>query len=236
MFKSKLFEEWLNEIKEARIAELLAIKEMVANFKKAKREQMTYKVCGYDPFERAANESEIYINYLKEEYQNYYVIPEMSNCSHWTITKEYVVHEVEYYNYNYELKIGKTINCIINIDGQKFEDYLYTTAHHSVEKEKYNGLAAYLATQSYSISDAKLIEGRDEAWIIKKAEKENDNLRKSLQKKVEKICGEEIVEVTDAFELYLKGSNGRTAKLWAIRAGGYNIQRLHTRVLCKEVK
>lgn len=229
MFTSKLFNEWLEEIKENRIADLLEVKEMVKTFKEARKEQATYKVCGYDPIERAANEDESYREYIKREYTKYHVIPEMSNCSCWTTTEK--ISKFEEFN-------GVVINEFITIDGVEYENNLYSTGRMSYYKahEKYDGLAKYLSTRGHTMTDANLIDGRDEVWIIKRAEKEVENLRKSLEKKVEKICGETIVEVTDAVILYLKGSNGRTAKLWAIRAGGYNIQRLHTRVLCKEVK
>lgn len=237
MFKSKLFEQWLSEIKEARIKALFEVKEMVATFKKANREQCTHEVVSYDPFERAANESDAYKNYIKEHYKNIHIIPEMSQCCCFKTTKEYGVHESEEYDrYSGKVKQVKTFTSLIIIDGEVYEDYLYSTGSYIKAKETYDGLADYLRTREHSLSDANLIDRRDEAWIIKRAEKENENLRKALIAKVEKICGPEIVEVTDAIELYLKGSNGRTAKLWAISAGGYNIQCLHTRVLVKEVK
>lgn len=229
MFESKLFENWLEEIKKNRINDLLEVKEMVKTFKIARTDQAIYKVCSYDPIERAANESEDYKKYIKEKYKNYHVIPEMKTCCGLKTTKKITKHE------EFE---GVVINEFIEIDGVEYENYLYSTGNRSYyqAKEKYNGLGEYLSSKGHTITDGNLIEDRADDWIIKRVEKEVENLRKSLIAKVNKICGEEIIEVTEACELYLKGSNGRTAKLWAISAGGYNIQKLHTRVLCKEVK
>lgn len=227
MFESKLFNEWLEEIKNNRIKALFETKEMVKKFKEAKKEQSIYKVCGYDILRDLENETESYKDYLKKEYKYHHVIPEMKSCSCWKTTQKIA---------RYEEDDNVTITEFINIDGVEYENYLYSTSYKCYKyKEKYNGLANYLLTKSHTLSDANLIDGRDDSWIIKRVEKEVENLRKSLIAKVSKICGEEIVEVVESSELYLKGSNGRTAKLWAISAGGYNIQCLHTRVLVKEV-
>ena len=231
MFESKLFNQWLEEIKEKRIKDLLEVKEMVNTFKLARKEQATYEVCGYDPIERIQSESdEQYKNWIINKYKDhkYHVIPEMKNCCCWDTTKKIN---------RYEKTDNVIITEIIVIDGNEYENYLYSTGCMSyyADKKRYNGLEAYLSTRGHSLSDANLIDGRDNAWIIKRAEKENENLRKALIAKVSKICGEDIVEVRETSELYLKGANGRTAKLWAISAGGYNVQCLHTRVLVKEV-
>ena len=66
MFESKLFNQWLEEIKEKRIKDLLEVKEMVNTFKLARKEQATYEVCGYDPIERVQNESD-------EQYKNWII-------------------------------------------------------------------------------------------------------------------------------------------------------------------
>ncbi len=228
MFESKLFNEWLEEIKNNRIKSLFETKEMVKKFKEAKKEQSIYKVCGCDPFRNLENEPKSYRDYLNNEYKHHHIIPEMENCSCWKTTQKIA---------RYEEDDNIIITEFINIDGIEYENYLYSTNHKSYykDKEKYNGLANYLLTKGHTLSDANLIDGRDDSWIIKRVEKEIEILRKSLIAKVSKICGEEIVEVIESYELYLKGSNGRTAKLWTISAGGYNIQCLHTRVLVKEV-
>ena len=91
MFESKLFNQWLEEIKEKRIKDLLEVKEMVNTFKLARKEQATYEVCGYDPIERIQNESdEQYKNWIINKYKDhkYHVIPEMKNCCCWNTTKK----------------------------------------------------------------------------------------------------------------------------------------------------
>ena len=231
MFESKLFNQWLEEIKERRIKDLLEVKEMVNTFNKARKEQAIYEVLSYDPIERVQNESdESYKNWIINKYKDnkFHIIPEMRNCCGCYTTKEIIKHE-EFY--------GVVINEIIEINGIEYENNLYSTGKFSYleAKKKYNGLAKYLSSVGYSMSEANLIEDRSDEWIVKRAEKDNENLRKALIAKVSKICGEDIVEVRETSELYLKGSNGRIAKLWAISAGGYNVQCLHTRVLVKEV-
>lgn len=63
------------------------------------------------------------------------------------------------------------------------------------------------------------------------------NQKKMIEAKVRKICGDEITNVDDTNgDIYAKGSNGRTAYIYAIWAGGYHIQKLHTRILVKEVR
>jgi hypothetical protein len=99
-----------------------------------------------------------------------------------------------------------------------------------------SGWGTYLARRRAYEADAKLVEGRDEQWIAERAHKDMLKHKKSIEDKIAKIC-DKIDSVWDEYsEYYVKGTNGRVAHLWRIMAGGYNIQRLHTRVLCKEVK
>lgn len=222
-FKSKLFETWLEEIKNHRIQQLLTTKMLVQKWRSALKEQRTYDVYG----------SEYEVENPSSKFYHY--IPCMKQCSCWKTTKKIEIETAEIYSGPITL-----VQQFIEIDGEEYKDTLYIAGNGSWRSEARqlatDGLSTYLAENGLTMSDANLIEGRDEEWIRKKAEKENERLRLSLIAKVKKICGETIVEVTEKHELYLKGSNGRTAKLWAIMAGGYNIQCLHTRVLCKEFK
>lgn len=232
LFESKKFESWLEEIKKERIDNLLEVKEMVAIFKEEAKEQRFYKVEGYNPFKNIDKETKSYADYIRKEYKYIHIIPEMKHCSCWKTTKKIKKYKEDDLVY---------ITEFINIDGEEYENLLYCTSNNiwvnQDLKKEYNGLASYLSTKEHTITEANLIDGRDEEWIIKKAEKERVALKKSLEAKVEKICGKEIVEVMETYDgLFLKGSNGRTTHLWAISAGGYNVQCLHTRLLCKEVK
>lgn len=221
--KSKLFETWLEEIKNHRVEQLLTTKMLVQKWKDALKEQRTYDVYG----------TECQLENPSSEFYHY--IPCMRQCCCWKTTKKVEIETVEIYS-----GLITLVQQFIEINGKEYKDTLYITGEKSwrndAQQLKTTGLVNYLADNDLTISDANLIEGRDEEWIRKKAEKENERLRLSLIAKVKNICGETIVEVAEKDELYLKGSNGRTAKLWAILAGGYNIQCLHTRVLCKEMK
>lgn len=122
------------------------------------------------------------------------------------------------------------------------EDRIDWTSHHRAEdkfKESLStdsGFNLFLHHKKAYSADVKLVEGRDEKWIAERAHKDMLKHKKSIEDKIAKIC-DKIDSVDDEFgEYFVKGTNGRVAHLWRIMAGGYNIQRLHTRVLCKEVK
>lgn len=71
---------------------------------------------------------------------------------------------------------------------------------------------------------------------LQRIEKDVDSKRKNIINRVKKICTEEIIEVAEVpgDGLFIRGANGKVAHMWAIFAGGYNIQCLHVRVLVKE--
>lgn len=103
---------------------------------------------------------------------------------------------------------------------------------HSHDK----GWGLFLQHRRAYIADVKLVEGRDEPWIRTRAHKDMIRHKEALEAKIMKIC-DQIDSVMDEFgEYYIKGTNGKVAHVWRVMAGGYNIQRLHTRCLCKEVK
>lgn len=98
------------------------------------------------------------------------------------------------------------------------------------------GWGLFLQHRRAYVADTKLVEGRDEAWIRTRAHKDMIRHKEALEAKIMKIC-DQIDSVMDEFgEYYIKGTNGKVAHVWRVMAGGYNIQRLHTRCLCKEVK
>lgn len=223
--KSQLFETWLNEIKNNRIQELLKTKELAVKYDLALRTQRIYMIYGREPNPEWQPKGELY-----------HVIPCMSSCCYWKTTKKIEIETIDLYSGPITL-----VQQFIEIDGKEYKDTLYVAGNRSWSSEvrKYlsNGFETYLNQNGTSITNANLVcDPHDKLWICKRAEKEIQRFKESLIAKVKKICGDTITEVAESSELYLTGSNGRVAKLWAIRAGGYNIQCLHTRVLCKEVK
>lgn len=99
-----------------------------------------------------------------------------------------------------------------------------------------SGMIQFFRDRNVHESHVTLVNGRTDEWIANRAHKDMIAKKKAIEAKVAKICGE-VVDVNDqGCDIYVKGSNDRIAHLWRILAGGYNIQCLHTRVLCKEVK
>ena len=99
-----------------------------------------------------------------------------------------------------------------------------------------HGFAAFLRARHAYAADVALVEGRDDEWIVARAHKDMLAKKRSVEAKISKIC-DSIETISDECgEIYVKGTNGRIAHLWRILAGGYNVQRLHSRVLCKEIK
>ena len=79
--------------------------------------------------------------------------------------------------------------------------------------------------------------GRTVEWAEEQAEKDMQRHKKQIEAKVEKVCGRELTHIKESgSEIMVRGSNNKVARIFAIRAGGYNIQCLHIRVLVKEVR
>ena len=103
------------------------------------------------------------------------------------------------------------------------------------------GRLAYLKDCGFgdiSQEDEKLAKYYSREERIRRVEKDVEDKRKRVIAKVQKICTDEVVEVAEVAGdgLFIRGANGKVAHMWAIFAGGYNIQCLHIRVLVKEAK
>ena len=114
---------------------------------------------------------------------------------------------------------------------------VYNSAENSIEK-KYDMEHIFYRNREVYEQDIELVWGRSDEWIKERAHKDTEKHRKWIEAKVQKMLG----EVTDVWEeradssWYFKGTNGKTAHMWFIPAGGYNIQRAHVRCIIKEVK
>lgn len=226
MFKK--LDEWMEQYEKEIYDKLIETQQLMREWKEEKRAQKTLDV----------------------NYRTYYMdkepvmIPEMKNycCAiispNWERVMEKAI--VKHYTENEGIKLTtEEVPVIIDkiqIRGQFYKDYV-AGGDYSVSK-KYNGLETLLKVHGCSLSDADWISiGRSEEDIRIKAHKDMLNQKKMIEAKVRKICGDEITNVDDeSGDIYAKGSNGRTAHIYAIWAGGYNIQRLHIRILVKEVK
>ena len=123
---------------------------------------------------------------------------------------------------------NKTVKAIpVTIDGKEYLDH-----RGSGQKQYFRDLGIGDVSQM----DEQLARyyRRDER--IQRTEKDAENKRKTIINRVDKICTKEIVEIAEVpgDSLYIRGANGKVAHMWAIFAGGYNIQCLHIRILVKE--
>jgi hypothetical protein len=123
--------------------------------------------------------------------------------------------------------VDKEVEAIVlTINGKEYL-YRYTQS----EKANYYkdcglGIVSKQDMQLIAYSKAE-----QEARVVKDIKRELE----AILAKVKKICGdaEEIMDVADGYNV--KGNKGQ-AHIWAIGAGGYNIQCYHIRVLVKEIK
>ena len=126
----------------------------------------------------------------------------------------------------------KTVNAIpVVINDKEYLDYEYTDT----------GRNAYFKDCSIgdvSKEDEQLAIYYSHEERVHRVEKDVESKRKGIIAKVQKICTIDIIEVAEVAGdgLYIKGANGKVAHMWAIFAGGYNIQCFHIRIMVKESK
>lgn len=219
-------EKWLDDYEKEMVADLLGLKEAVAYARPIIFQQT-----------RNGNEKVFEVFPDKDKFRGY---------GWWDLPARYEYreekggyHKVVDGRYVYTECVNRYIDAIVTIDGEEFKDTpIYEMGHYSIEPKKRNALESYVASMGHNPSDIELIDGRDEEWIKKYCAKQKELKRKYIEDKVRKICGNELEEVAgrEVSDLYVRGTNGKTAHIWAITAGGYNIQRLHIRILVKEVK
>lgn len=124
------------------------------------------------------------------------------------------------------------------VKGERICYEAFRVLQRDAEKEldAREGFSWYLCEKQVHKVDVEIVKGRDDEWIVNRAHKDMLRLKEAIEAKIKKICGNIASVDEDCAGYMVRGTNGRVAHLWRIMAGGYNIQRLHTRVLCKEVK
>lgn len=224
----KLLEKWMNDYENARFNQLVKTKELMNKYKTARKSQRTLDV-NYSSYNRDREPV---------------IIPEMNQYCCATITPNWkrviepkIITERTPEGIKYKTVETTVIVEYIDMDGVLYPEYV-TGGDYWKMREKYNGYEQYLKANGCSMSDEQWLSiGRTEEDIKAKAHKDMLNQKKTIEQKVKKICGETLTNIDDTKgEIYVKGSNGRVAHIWAIQAGGYNIQCLHIRVLVKEIK
>ncbi len=207
-----LLNEWMNQWKQQRKETLLDLIQLEKDINEAIKTQSTLLISGYTNV--GLKENEVYI-------------PSARQYCYLKISPNYRL--VEYIDRN---KTQESVVCTYNIRGFEVE-------HTRTGRAPFDATQKMLNILGYSASDYSLVYQikRTSQWVEDKAEKDMQRHKKQIEAKVEKICGTEITHVTETDgEIIVKGSNNKIARIFAIRAGGYNIQCLHIRVLVKEVK
>jgi hypothetical protein len=223
------FEAWLKEVLEQRINALKTARDLVNEYKNARYQQIQIKGITVDFTGRGTYMGKVKVS---QEYQINTVKLDQPIQSYlsWRglkVEKEYL-NELVYLNAIIEFK-GQKIKETVSVNDRQAENDYFASNYQ-------DGIKTVLVTNGLNMTEYETAEGRDDEWINNRAKKENAELRVWVEKKVQQICGDEITQAEQNGELLIKGSNGRVAKIWTIRAGGYNIQRLHLRLLVKEVK
>lgn len=135
---------------------------------------------------------------------------------------------------DYEVVVG---NVVLSNHLMGGREERYYTGRVEEAYSTYNGYKKFLADRHVYEQDVELVKFRSDEWIEKRAKSDAEKHRKWIEDKIRKMLDEvdTIEELPDDGWL-VKGTNGKTAHMWFVAAGGYNIQRLHTRCLIKEVK
>jgi hypothetical protein len=211
-----LLNEWMQQWKQERKEMLLDMIQLEKDIYNAQRQQSILNV----------------ISYEKELKENEIVIPFTRNYSGLKIAKNHRLEEYEDYSRRDSIHRTDIISTYV-VRGLEVEH-----SHISYPK-RYDMTLKMIEKLGYSQSDYSQVYqmSRTIEWAEEKAEKDMQRHKKSIEQKVLKICGDTITHVNDSTNtIFVKGSNDKIAKIYAIHAGGYNIQRLHIRVLVKEVK
>lgn len=214
-------EKWLDDYEKDMLDDLLGLK------------QDLFYIGGL-MWGQMSSDKHVYDTDLKDTFKQY---------SSWTLPQRYEVRteNIRYFDYKERTwKDGKVnhLDAIIMVDGKEYKHTRMTSTPSYQDKLiKYDAKKQYVKDKGHNPNDIELLEGRDEDWIRKYCTKQKDLKRKYIIDKVTKICGSSVEEVSgeEVSDLYVRG-NGRTAHIYAITAGGWNIQKLHIRILVKEIK
>lgn len=142
-----------------------------------------------------------------------------------------VVDEVKIDGISYKIEVAHKY-----IPGSDEEDRFLAEYECKNILSKYNGYFNFLQDREVYIQDVELCKYRDEKWCIDRAHKDAVDHGKWIEGKIKKLLvGVEEIEEYGNCDWLIKGTNGKTAHMWFITAGGYNIQRKHVRCLLKEV-
>lgn len=215
MFKE--FDQYIDEYRQVREQELLEARQARLDWLTTARTLVKCKAL---------------LDLVPTEYRNHfncYCMWEVSDRAYFVDTAKYVavmdIYTLDGNDYNVVLAVGTKDSKAC--DRWRMKDKVV---------EELDQHKKFLADRHVSKSDYAQTEGRSIEWCKERAVKDAANHRKSIEQKVQKMIGD-VVEILEDYDgWYLNGSNGKRCHMWFIYAGGYNIQRLHTRCLVKEVK
>lgn len=240
MLTLKRIDDWMEEYRQGRISELKDLAALINEIRAAKiHDQQTINVIS-DETKKYYDSVELVKDTYGRTYEGH---PRGSRYNGNAATPGYTVEDVVVRGYSSKAPtIEADFVSTITFRGIGYPlSSNYHGAHHEligrIIKRYGHTVSDYQSLTLQKVSDVAYNVERDDAWIIKTATKETQERREAIEAAVKKICGDEIVSGTDTNDgILVKGSNGKVAHVWAIHAGGYNIQCLHIRVLVKEVK
>lgn len=220
----KLLEKWMAEYKANIVSKLLDCRQLRVDIQEAKRNQT--KIFAYKALDEKLGFKAPICYTSCSLTENIEIVEYQERVR--------VYKDEDGYNKfsHYETRNYKDVLNIYTIRGKEFKIPQF---RHREESEAW---AKVIINLGHTKSDWNWFDNkRTDEDINKLANKLMLQQKKAIEQKVEKICGKEITHIDETTgEIFVKGSNERTAHIWAINAGGYNIQCLHIRVLVKEIK
>lgn len=152
-------------------------------------------------------------------------------CKQAREQKSYITKTIDDYSAvkgAYKKEIKAAVLCI---NEKEYIDSIYSQAND------YNKFFRDSGIQPLNKGDGQLISNYKLTEIIERVKKETAAQKTDIIARTYKLLEGEATGVQDCgWTLFLSAANGQKVKLWAVEAGGYNIQCYHIRVLVKAVK
>lgn len=222
-------EIWMKELEEELLTDYLNAHRALNNWKEAKRSK-DKSIALYDIQDKLKGN---YLGYWSYTISSNYREEEIElDGTTWIVLLESI--QIDDHMYDLPTIVVRPKNDVQGhrkaSDDYRIEEQIMNMINNE------SGMNKFFTRRHVYPADVTLVTGRDEKWIAARAHKDMIRHKEAIENKITKICEKiALIEEVDD-EYYIIGTNGKKAHLWRVIAGGYNIQRLHTRCLCKECK